>query len=253
MRCYIAIKRCNPPKQICNPDGPRSRPRSLPRRSCRRRELEIHMLLNEPLLSPPVTTRKRTLLEGVQQQALLWSTAGFIAVLNDINAASFGQLLIPAALGLPLAAGSPIFVVSTVASQIVLSLFSGEAYAMGEHPSKLMITTHLSRLSRPHLGCPTPRHRYTLEHIHSCRALHTFSLIACRWSYHRDHPTPHSHCTPRGQRRAEHRREGIHTSRYVLAHLACGRSDVHHDRQVSVLILVSCQRSCLESRLSAID
>jgi SulP family sulfate permease len=86
-------------------------------------------MLSAPLLA--AAPRERTLLERAQQQALLWCTAGFITVLNDINAASFGLLLVPAALGLPSAAGSPIFVVGTVTSQIVLSLLSGESYAMG--------------------------------------------------------------------------------------------------------------------------
>ena len=95
-------------------------------RSC----LFRNSMLAAPLIGE-APTPKRTLLEASQQQALLWSTASFISLLNDINAASFGQLLIPAALGLPSTAGGAIFMVATVTSQLVLSLFSGEAYAMG--------------------------------------------------------------------------------------------------------------------------
>ena len=88
-------------------------------------------MLSEPLVPVPKPRPQRKLLEAIQEQALLLSTASFISVLNDINAASFGQLLVPAALGLPAAAGSPIFVAGTLAAQIILSLCSGEAYAMG--------------------------------------------------------------------------------------------------------------------------
>lgn len=83
----------------------------------------------------PVATRPTPLVQRIRDnlhtQALLISTAGFISVLNLINAASFGLLILTPMAGLQPTIGVPIFLISTLVQQIALSCLSGASFACG--------------------------------------------------------------------------------------------------------------------------
>ena len=83
-----------------------------------------------PSQHQPLEGRRRWL-HAAKRELLTVATAAFISVLSLCNAASFGLLILPASSGLDPAAGVPIFLMSTIASQVALSATSGVSFASG--------------------------------------------------------------------------------------------------------------------------
>ena len=81
--------------------------------------------LTAPLLASNTVQPPPILLQYVKRLP----TAAFLTVLADVTAASLGGLLLPAASGLPSTLGIEVYLLSTIAGQVGLCLFSGVRFA----------------------------------------------------------------------------------------------------------------------------
>ena len=89
-------------------------------------------MLKESLLPGQKSKRTpRSLARHASDAAKVVSTAVFLSVLNAVNATSFGLLMVPEELGMPYSPGVPMFLMSTIAAQIAMSLCSRVTFAMG--------------------------------------------------------------------------------------------------------------------------